>query len=58
MEFSFYELGCSINNLRNREGTGYGRPFLPSIADREATAAIEAMRMIFDDVMKKLKQSR
>ncbi|WP_290774274.1 MULTISPECIES: abortive infection family protein [unclassified Exiguobacterium] len=57
MESSFYELGCSINNLRNREGTGHGRPFLPSIADHEATAAIESMGMISEYMMKKLEQS-
>lgn len=57
MESSFYELGCSINNLRNREGTGHGRPFLPSIANHEATAAIEAMGMISEYMMKKLEQS-
>ncbi|WP_313289317.1 abortive infection family protein [Exiguobacterium sp.] len=57
IEFSLYELGCSINNLRNREGTGNGRPFLQSISDHEATAAIEAMGMIFEYMMKKLEQS-
>jgi hypothetical protein len=23
-----YKLGCAINRLRNKEGTGHGRPFL------------------------------
>lgn len=58
MESDSYELGCSINKLRNQEGTGHGRLFLPSIADHEATADIEVMGMISDYMMKKLEQSQ
>lgn len=43
---AYYELACSINSLRNKTGTGHGRPFLPSISDEEAKAAIESMGVI------------
>lgn len=28
-----YELGCAINHLRNKQGTGHGRPWLPSVTE-------------------------
>lgn len=55
-EASLYELGCSLNNLRNKEGTGHGRPFLTTITDSEAKAAIESMGMISAFLMNKWKQ--
>jgi hypothetical protein len=55
-EASLYELGCSLNNLRNKEGTGHGRPFLTSITDSEAKAAVESMGMISAFLMNKWKQ--
>jgi hypothetical protein len=54
-EASLYELGCSINNLRNKEGTGHGRPFLTTITDSEAKSAIESMGMIAAFLMNKWK---
>jgi hypothetical protein len=33
MESSLYELGCGVNRLRNTQGTGHGRPFLPTVTD-------------------------
>lgn len=55
-EISMYELGCSVNNLRNNQGTGHGRPFLPIITDIEAKAAIEGMGIISEFLLSKLKE--
>ncbi|WP_240378030.1 abortive infection family protein [Bacillus piscicola] len=55
-ENSMYELGCSVNNLRNKQGTGHGRPFLPTITDTEARAAIESMGLISEFLLNKLKE--
>lgn len=55
-ENSMYELGCSVNNLRNKQGTGHGRPFLPNITDTEAKAAIESMGLISEFLLNKLKE--
>lgn len=56
MELVLYDLGCSINNLRNKQGTGHGRPFLPLINDHEAKVAIESMGMISEYMMSKLRE--
>lgn len=55
VERALYELACSINMLRNKEGTGHGRPFLPSVTDTEAKLAIEAMGLISEFMLSKLK---
>lgn len=55
-ENSMYELVCSVNNLRNKQGTGHGRPFLPTITDTEARAAIESMGLISEFLLSKLKE--
>lgn len=55
-ENSMYELGCSVNNLRNKQGTGHGRPFLPEITDIEAKAAIESMGIVSEFLLNKLKE--
>ncbi len=31
MSVSLYELGCSVNRLRNKAGSGHGRPFVPEL---------------------------
>lgn len=51
LERAMYELGCAINNLRNKEGTGHGRPWLPSVTDTEARAAIEFMGVIAERLL-------
>lgn len=56
LEISMYELGCSVNNLRNKQGTGHGRPFLPTVTDIEAKAAIESMGLISEFLLSKLKE--
>ena len=48
VEAALYELGCAVNTLRNKEGTGHGRPFLPTVTGAQARAAIESMGMVAD----------
>lgn len=54
MDRALYDLGCSVNRLRNKEGTGHGRPFLASLTDEEARAAVEAMGLIADRLLRAL----
>jgi len=46
LERALYEVGCAVNQLRNKEGTGHGRPWLPSVLDAEAKIAVELMGSI------------
>lgn len=46
VERALYEVALTINHLRNKEGTGHGRPWPPSISDSEARAATEVMGAI------------
>jgi hypothetical protein len=46
VERSLFELAIALNRLRNKEGTGHGRPWLSSVSDSEARLAIESMGAI------------
>ncbi|MGO9122266.1 MAG: abortive infection family protein [Desulfomonilaceae bacterium] len=51
VERALYELACGINQLRNKQGTGHGRPWLPTVTDAEAKMAIEAMGVIAERLL-------
>jgi len=53
-ERALFELGCSVNSIRNHEGTGHGRPFLPTISKEDAANATQAMGLIADYMLRKL----
>lgn len=58
MERKMYDLACSINRLRNKQGTGHGRPWLPDLRDDEAKAAIELIGTISERMLNELKQKK
>lgn len=43
---TLYQAGCAANALRNKEGTGHGRPWLPSVTDNEARVAIQLIGIV------------
>jgi len=45
-ERAMFSLACGVNAMRNKLGTGHGRPWLTSITDTEARAAIQFMGTI------------
>ena len=53
-EKSLFESGCAVNNLRNKEGTGHGRPWLPKITSDEAKTAIQQIGVISEYLLDKL----
>lgn len=53
-ERALYELGCSVNSIRNKEGTGHGRPFLTTITQEEAANATQAIGIVADYMLRKL----
>jgi hypothetical protein len=58
VERSLYEAGCAVNGLRNKDGTGHGRPWLSSVSTAEARVAIRTMGTISDFLLDKLAASR
>ena len=46
-----YELACGINQLRNKQGIGHGRPWLTGISQDEAKTATEFMGVIAEYVL-------
>ena len=57
VERSLYEAGCAVNALRNKTGTGHGRPFLPTLSDDEARGAVQLMGIISGLLLRALKKN-
>ncbi len=58
IERNLYDLACHINRLRNKQGTGHGRPWIPDLSDDEAKEAIQLIGLISDKMLRKLKESK
>lgn len=43
MERGLFQSAMGANRVRNKEGAGHGRPWLPALSDEQARAAIEVM---------------
>jgi hypothetical protein len=54
LELAWFEAACAINTLRNKEGIGHGRPFLPTVTQQDATAAIQQLGVIAADMLRRL----
>jgi hypothetical protein len=54
IEMALFEAGCAVNTLRNKQGTGHGRPFLPTVVAQEATTAVQVMGVIAADMLRRL----
>lgn len=58
LERALYETACAINSLRNKQGTGHGRPWIPDVRPSEAKAAIEFMGSISELMLENLERKR
>jgi hypothetical protein len=58
LEKAMYEMACSVNALRNKEGSGHGRPWIPQVTAVEATASIEFIGVISEVLLSKLEDKR
>ena len=54
IERSMYQAACGVNRLRNKEGTGHGRPWVPGVSKAEAQAAAELSGCIAAYMLDKL----
>jgi hypothetical protein len=51
LDAALYELACSVNALRNSQGTGHGRAFPAAVSDKEARVAIECMGVVAERLL-------
>ena len=58
MERKMYDFACSINRLRNKQGTGHGRPWLPDLSHDEAKASIEFIGTLSERLLSELKKKK
>lgn len=58
VERALYEAGCAVNTLRNKEGTGHGRPWLPSVTIDQAKLAVQQMGIIAEYMLATLRNGR
>lgn len=58
LERGLFQSAIAVNKLRNKEGTGHGRPWLPTISDEEAKASIEIIGCVSAYVLTKLAKHR
>jgi hypothetical protein len=57
LSVSIYELGLAVNRLRNKAGSGHGRPFLPELSEGEIRAATEAAGLVAGRLLDALEAS-
>ncbi len=55
---ALYQAACAVNTLRNKEGTGHGRPFVPSVTGSQARVAIETMGIVAERLLTSLKEAK
>lgn len=58
LERALYDTGCAVNKLRNKEGAGHGRPWLPSLSAPEARLATEQMGIIAEHLLMALRHHK
>jgi len=58
MERGLFDLACGVNRLRNKQGAGHGRHFLPTVTDPQAKTAIEGMGVVAEYLLAVLEKSR
>lgn len=57
IERNLFDIACSINRLRNKQGTGHGRPWLSDISASEAMESIQMMGIIADKMLMRVKET-
>lgn len=54
IESALFELACAVNNLRNKQGTGHGRPVASVLTEEEGRLCIESIGVISEYLLAKL----
>lgn len=57
LERALYESACAVNRLRNKEGTGHGRPWVTGLGDPEVQSAVQIAGCVAAYLLDKLEAS-
>lgn len=58
LQRALYDAACAVNTLRNKQGTGHGRPWLPTVSIEEARHATQVMGIVGDLLLRSLKRKK
>jgi len=58
MERGLFVAALGVNRVRNKQGTGHGRPWVPTLSREEAKAAIEVVGTVSAYMLAKLSKSQ
>lgn len=58
LQRALYDAACAVNTLRNKQGTGHGRPWLPTVTDDEARHATQVMGVVGDLLLRTLRKKK
>lgn len=58
LDRGLFEAACAINTLRNKQGTGHGRPWLPTVTDHVARTAVETMGLVAERMLSVLRGAK
>lgn len=55
---ALYDAACSVSTLRNKDGTGHGRPWLPSVTAEEGRHATQVMGVVGELLLQALRRKK
>lgn len=58
LDRGLFEAACAINTLRNKEGTGHGRPWLPTVPYHLARTAVETMGLVSERMLNAFREAK
>ncbi len=58
LERALYDAALAVNTLRNKEGTGHGRAWLPTLTEDAARTAIQTMAVVAEMLLAALRRNR
>ncbi len=58
LQRGLYEAACAINTLRNKQGTGHGRPWVSTVTPEDARSAVQIMGAVAELLLRTLESSK
>lgn len=58
LQRALFQAACAINKLRNKQGTGHGHPWLPTVTPDEARVAAQTMGIVSGLLLSSLRERK